>query len=134
MLERLTSEGELGAQVVAAWQIKEALRDLLALSTNHPTRAEIWHRLDRFYSLVADTEIPEAHKLAKTVEKWWPAIEAAITTGYSNARSEGYNRVAKTVARNAYGFRNATNHRRRVRWACTRQHRRKTGMITRLPC
>jgi transposase len=134
MLERLDSEGELGAQVVAVWRIKEALRDLLALSTRHPVRSEISHRLTRFYALVADTEIPEAHKLAKTVEKWWSAIEAALLTGYSNARSEGYNRVAKTIARNAYGFRNPTNHRRRVRWACTRQHRRKTGMITRLPC
>lgn len=133
MLERLEGEGELGAQVVAAWRIKEALRDLLALSTRRPVRSEISHRLTRFYALVADTEIPEAHKLAKTVEKWWSAIEAAILTGYSNARSEGYNRVAKTVARNAYGFRNPTNHRRRVRWACTRQHRRRTGMITRLP-
>ena len=28
-------------------------------------------------------------------QAWWPAVEAAITTGYSNARSEGYNRLAK---------------------------------------
>lgn len=133
MLKRLDDEGELGVQVIAVWRIKEALRDLLALSQNHPVRSEISHRLTRFLALVADTEIPEAHKLAKTVEKWWSAIEAAITTGYSNARAEGYNRVAKTVARNAYGFRNPANHRRRVRWACTRQHRRKTGMINRLP-
>jgi transposase len=134
MLDRLDGEGELGAQVVAAWRIKEALRDLLSLSKRHPVRSEISHLLTRFYALVADTQIPEAHKLAKTVDKWWSAIEAAITTGYSNARSEGYNRVAKTVARNAYGFRNPTNHRRRVRWACTRQHRRKTARISRLPC
>jgi transposase len=54
----------------------------------------------------------------------WPAIEAAITTGYSNARSEGYNRLAKHVGRNAFGFRNVDNQRQRIRWACTRQHQR----------
>ena len=35
----------------------------------------------------------KAPGLASTIEAWWPAIEAAIITGYSNARSEGYNRL-----------------------------------------
>jgi len=41
------------------------------------------------------------HRFAATIEAWWPAVEAAITTGYSNARSEGYNRLAKHQGRNA---------------------------------
>jgi hypothetical protein len=48
------------------------------------------------------------HRLAATIEAWWPAVEAAITTGYSNARSEGYNRLAKHQGRNAFGFRLST--------------------------
>ena len=63
-------------------------------------------------------------RLAATVETWWPAIEAAIITDYSNARSEGYNRLAKHEGRNAFGFRNPVNQRRRIGWACTRQYRR----------
>ena len=73
------------------------------------------------------------HRLAATVEAWWDAVEAAITTGYSNARSEGYNRLAKHQGRNAFGFRNVENQRRRIRWACTRQHRRASAILTRLP-
>ena len=58
---------------------------------------------------------------------------AAITTGHTNARSEGYNRLAKHVGRDAFGFRNPSNQRRRIRWACTRQHRREPAKKTALP-
>ena len=56
-----------------------------------------------------------------------------ITTGHSNARSEGYNRLAKHVGRDAFGFRNPVNHRRRIRWSCTRQQRRLSARMTGLP-
>ncbi|WP_413644776.1 transposase, partial [Micromonospora sp. RTP1Z1] len=42
---------------------------------------------------------------------------AFIRTGITNAGSEGTNRVIKTVARNAYGFRNPINQRLRTRCA-----------------
>lgn len=125
MWNGLIDLGAPGEEILLAWIVKEDLRDLLALSGTNPDRHEIRTRLDRFYNRVANSGIPEAEKLAATVETWWPAIEAAIVTGFSNARSEGYNRVAKLVARNAYGFRNPANQRLRVRWACTRQHRGK---------
>ncbi len=86
-----------------------------------------------FYDQAAASRAPEVRRLAATIETWWPAIEAGIVTGYSNARSEGYNRLPKHQGRNAFGFRNVTNHRRRIRWACTRQHRRATARITQLP-
>ena len=90
-------------------------------------REVISHRLWRFYSQAAASESPEVHRLAETIEAWWPAVLASITTGYTNARSEGYNRLAKHVGRDAFGFRNPTNQRRRIRWACTRQHRRASA-------
>jgi transposase len=58
---------------------------------------------------------------------------AAIVTDYSNARSEGCNRLAKHEGRNAFGFRNPVNQRRRIRWACTRQYRRQTAVNTAQP-
>jgi len=82
---------------------------------------------------VAATDAPEAQRLAATVETWWPAIENGLVTGYSNARSEGYNRLAKHVGRDAFGVRNPDNQRRRIRWACTRQHRRELVKRTDLP-
>src|SRR5665647_2257852 len=60
-----------------------------------PQRHVIWARLHSSYQPAAAIDAPEANRLAVTIEAWWPAIEAAITTGYSNARSEGYNRMAK---------------------------------------
>jgi len=68
-----------------------------------------------------------------TIEAWWPAIEAGILTGYSNSRSEGYNRLAKHQGRNAFEFRNPVNQRRRIRWACSRQYRRASAVKTTLP-
>ena len=52
-----------------------------------------------------------------------PPIIAALRTGLSNAASEGHNRIVKQIGRTAFGFRNTTNQRRRIRWACTRRNR-----------
>ena len=54
----------------------------------------------------AATNLLELHRLATTIETWWPEILAFLHTGITNAGSEGTNRVIKTIARNAYGFRN----------------------------
>ncbi|MEI2778261.1 MAG: transposase [Tetrasphaera sp.] len=89
----------------------------------------ISHRLWRFFDQAASCDIPEVHRLAETVETWWPAIEAGLITGYSNARSEGYNRLGKHEGRNAFGFRNPETRNAAYAGACTRQHRRKTAII-----
>jgi len=70
--------------------VKEELRSLLLLAGTNPERHVIRTRLDNFYQLAAATNAPGAHRLAATVEAWWPAIEAGLLTGYSNSRSEGY--------------------------------------------
>ena len=46
--------------------------------------------------------------LAETIEKWRDGIETYLTTGITNAASEGGNRLIKREARNALGFRNRT--------------------------
>ena len=56
-----------------------------------------------------------------------------MRTGYSNSRSEGYNRLAKHQGRNAFGFRNPVNQRGRTRWLCTRQYRRASAVNSKLP-
>ena len=104
-----------------------------AFRKRNPERHVIRAALNVFYLRAAASTSPEVHRLATTIETWWPAIEAAIVTGYSNARSEGYNRLAKHEGRNAFGFRNPANQRRRIRWACTRQHRRASAATTTLP-
>ncbi|SCG66631.1 transposase, partial [Micromonospora halophytica] len=97
--------------------------DLLATARTQPDREQIHRLLHRFYARCAATDLPELHRLATTIETWWPQIQAFLTTGITNAGSEGTNRVIKTVARDAYGFRNPENQRLRTRTATTRRHR-----------
>ncbi|MFI7336294.1 ISL3 family transposase [Micromonospora aurantiaca (nom. illeg.)] len=113
----------IGAPVLAAWNAKEDLLDLLATARTHPDREHVHQLLRRFYTRCAASDLPELHRLATTIETWWPQILAFLHTGITNAGSEGTNRVIKTVARDAYGFRNLKNQRLRTRTATTRRHR-----------
>jgi hypothetical protein len=122
----LVDLGEPGLTILRTWIAKEQLRRLLALAgtaTNRVDRSVISHRLYRFYTWCADAAIPELERLAGTIQTWWPAIEAFLHTKITNAASEGYNRVVKLDARNAYGYRNPANQRLRTRCATTRRAR-----------
>ncbi|MER6578261.1 transposase [Nonomuraea sp. NPDC001023] len=113
----------IAVPVLAAWNAKEDLLDLLSLARTYPARTVVAGRLFRFYNRCAASGLPEFERLASTIETWWPEILAFIQTGIANARSEGTNHVIRTVARDAYGFRNAENQRLRTRCATTRRSR-----------
>ncbi|MGS2620186.1 ISL3 family transposase [Micromonospora sp. LZ34] len=114
---------KIGAPILAAWNAKEDLLDLLATARTQPDREHVHRLLRRFYTRCAATDLPELHRLATTIETWWPQIHAFLRTGITNAGSEGTNRVIKTIARDAYGFRNPESQRLRTRTATTRRHR-----------
>lgn len=125
MWNAITDEDPSG-QILSAWIAKEELRTLLSTVRSggdpHLTR----HRLHRFLAWCIDSQIPELLALAGTVDTWWPEINAFITTGITNARTEGYNRLVKQVKRAACGFRNPANSARRIRFHCTRKQRAAT--------
>jgi transposase len=124
MVDELEALGKkIGKPILTAWNAKEDLLDLLALARTNPVRGIISDRLTRFYVRCADSGLPELERLASTVSTWWPQILAFLLTGVTNAGSEGTNRVIKTVARDAYGFRNPENQRLRTRCATTRKAR-----------
>ena len=123
-------DNDPSAQILSAYIAKEELRQLLAAAADRADNAEIRTRLYRFYSWCASTNIPEIHRLATTIETWWPAILAFLHTGLTNARTEGFNRLVKQVKRVACGFRNTENSRRRIRFHCTRAQRASTGSTT----
>jgi hypothetical protein len=81
------------AHILSAWIAKEELRTLLSTvcvgGDPHLTR----HRLHRFLSWCIDSQIPELLTLAATIDTWWAEINAFITTGITNARTEGYIRL-----------------------------------------
>jgi hypothetical protein len=89
----------------------------LALHGTSPDRTRISALLTQFYESAAASGLPEMERLATTVSTWWPQILAAITTGITNAASEGINRLIKTDARCAFGYRNPATQRLRARCA-----------------
>ena len=50
-------------------------------------------------------------------------IHAFVSTGITNARTEGYNRLVKQVKRVGCGYRNTEHSMRRIRFHCTRRER-----------
>jgi len=120
-----------GQEIAAAWIGKEKLRDALNLRAritgSTPCERQVRDRLFAFYDWCAQhDDIPELVTLAATISRWENQIMAAVLTGVTNATSESLNRLAKLEARQAYGFRNPLNQRRRVRIACTRGYRRRS--------
>jgi len=106
MLDTADPTGEIGA----VWAVKERLRMLLA--EHEPSRIR-W-RLADFYDAAIDVDLPEATRLAGTIQTWWPAILVALTERVSNARTEGFNRIIKQVKRAGCGYRNMINYQRRI--------------------
>jgi hypothetical protein len=122
--------GTYGPQIFAAWKAKELLRDLLGLAVSRthvtPDRSTITAAGHRFFACVADhAHPPELVPLAETVEQGWDGIETYLTTGITNAASEGNNRLIKLEARNTFGFRNRENQSLRSRCATTWRSRRE---------
>ena len=102
-------------EISAAWGVKELLAQMLrAHGPNGYSRHETSTRRTRFLAACVDADMPEATRLAGTIEKWWPEIEGFLELGKTNARTEGYNRVIKQIKRVACGFRNQDNYERRI--------------------
>jgi transposase len=106
MLDRCDPTKEIGA----AWAVKERIRMLLAEREPSTIR---W-RLADFYEAAIDAQLPEAARLAKTIQTWWPAILVALTQDVTNARTEGFNRIIKQTKRVGCGFRSQSNYQRRI--------------------
>jgi len=109
-LTRVLDADDLTGEIGAAWACKELLRQLLAQHDPARIRQALW----RFYTACADANMPEATRLASTIETWWPAILVALLENVTNSRTEGFNRIIKQVKRVGCGFVNMDNYRRRI--------------------
>jgi transposase len=116
MLAAGDPDGEVGTAILA----KELLREVY-------TAADVAHarrRLIVFFQHCADAEVPELGRLARTIDRWHTEVLAYHTTGRaSNGRVENVHMLAEKIRRNAHGFANHTNYRRRligrlgIKWA-----------------
>jgi transposase len=124
-----------GQEIAAAWIATEKLRDVLSprarITGSAPCERQARDRLFAVYDWCAQhDDIPELVSLASTVSRWEDQIVAAVVTGVTNATAKSPNRLAKLEARQAYGFRNPANQRRRARIACTRGYHRRSRTAT----
>jgi transposase len=80
------------------------------LSTVHISGDDLTrHRLRTSGPGASSHTFPSWSPLATMIDTWWPEINAFIATKTTNARTEGYNRLVKTVKRVGCGFRNPDN-------------------------
>lgn len=114
------------AELLAAWIAKEELRGLLSCAARGGVPAHLAHYQYRFFSWCAGADVAAVTTLAKTIDRWWPAVLAFLPTGITNAETERTNRLVKQVLRAACGFRNTRHYQDRVRSHCAQQTSART--------
>lgn len=70
--------------------------------------------LTKMTDRMAKSKLKEIKTLRKTLMKWRNEILNYFKTGITNARTEGFNNVAKVLKRNGFGYSNFKNYRLRV--------------------
>lgn len=89
---------------------KEALQKLYRTRGHSKARRALIKLADQ----MCDSNVKEVQSLRRTLLKWSTEILNYFKTGLTNARTEGFNNVAKTVQKRGYGFKNPDNYRLRV--------------------
>lgn len=74
--------------------------------------------LTKITDTLAYSKIKELKKLRRTLMAWREEILAYFETRLTNARTEGFNNVAKLVQKRAYGYKSFENYRLRLLNAC----------------
>lgn len=74
--------------------------------------------LTKILDALAVTKVPELKTLRRTLMSWKDEIVNYFESRLTNARTEGYNNVAKQVQKRAYGFKNFLNYRLKLLYAC----------------
>ncbi|GAA4744719.1 transposase [Actinomycetospora chibensis] len=107
--------GDPDGEVAAAWIAAQELR-LLYRHTDPARAAAVFYR---WLAFCADSEVPELHRLARTLDSWHDELLARFTVaGVSNGPTEAVNLLIKKVKRVGHGFRNFTNYRLRLLLHC----------------
>lgn len=63
---------------------------------------------------LAKSHIPELKRLRRTLMNWMEEILNYFKIRITNAKTEGFNNVAKSIIKRSYGFRSFSNYRLRV--------------------
>lgn len=75
--------------------------------------------LTKMTDAMALSKLPEIKTLRNTLMKWRTEILNYFENRLTNARTEGFNNVAKLVQKRAYGYKSFENYRLRLLYACS---------------
>jgi transposase len=107
--------GDPDEQVGRAWIAAQELR----LLYREPSRDRAERRLLAWFTDIAEHEIPELVRLARTLDAWRDELLAYFDTGgVSNGPTEAINGLIKKVKRVGHGYRNFDNYRLRLLVHC----------------
>ena len=107
--------GDPDGHVAAAWIAAQDLR--LLYRHRDPQRAV--QAFSRWLEFCADSNVPELHRLARTLDSWREELLARFDVGpVSNGPTEAVNLLIKKIKRVGHGFRNFTNYRLRLLLHC----------------
>jgi transposase len=126
--------GDVDQQIALTWI---AAQDLCRLYSCRSRYAAEQH-LHRWLVHCADSNVPELHRLARTIDTWRTELLAYFDTGgVSNGPTEAVNALIKKIKRIGHGYRNFTNYRLRLLLHCgidwhTPQPARIRGRLPRL--
>lgn len=118
-----------------AYYERNALKSWLK---NHPELMEIYHWKERLHSLyrikgfrrairayfhmldeMKSSSLFEIQRLRRTLKRWSQEILNYFRFKITNARTEGFNRIASLVKNRAFGYRSFKNYRLRLLTACS---------------
>ncbi|MAF90014.1 MAG: ISL3 family transposase, partial [Bdellovibrionaceae bacterium] len=92
------------------YAFKESLHGFYRIKGYKRAQSALTKMTDR----MAKSKLKEIKTLRKTLMKWRNEILNYFKTGITNARTEGFNNVAKVLKRNGYGYSSFENYRLRV--------------------
>lgn len=108
--------GDVDEQIGVTWI---AAQDLRLIYKRSRDRADAEQRLHRWLVHCAYSEVPELHRLARTIDAWREEFLAYFDTGgVSNGPTEAMNLLIKKIKRVGHGFRNFHNYRLRLLLHC----------------
>jgi len=92
------------------YAFKESLHAFYRIKGYNRAKKALTKLTDR----MAKSELKEIKRLRKTLVKWRQEILNYFRTGITNARTEGFNNIAKLLQRTAFGFKSFENYRLKV--------------------
>ena len=107
--EKLEELLSLNDELRIAYDIKKAFESVISMKSE-----EAHEEFDKWLDELQLIKIPEAEKLFKTFDNWYPEVTASFYYDYNNGIAEGINNKIKVIKRQAYGIRNFDNFRRLI--------------------